>query len=150
VIGKNEELRLISPGAILHFSPRNNPPALSLDAVRTHIWIANSAKEGTFMTNKVIMTVGLTTEPGKEAELSRWYRDVHIPEARPGMQGVSGVTLYESLKSDNNSPCILAIWEFDSPEAAKAIERAIENNQGGNFTPGPKCEIKLLSFFRQV
>ena len=102
------------------------------------------------MSQKVIMTVGLTTELGREAELSRWYREVHIPEARPGMQGVAGVTFYENLKSDSNSPCILAIWEFDSPEAAKAIEEAIEKNQGGNFTLGPRCEIKLLSFFRQV
>ena len=74
------------------------------------------------MAQKVIMTIGLSTEPGTEAELSRWYRDVHIPEARRHMQGVAGVTLYENLKSDKNSPCILAIWEFDSPEAVKAMK----------------------------
>ena len=98
------------------------------------------------MGQKVIMTIGLSTELGKEAELSRWYREVHIPEARRQMQGVGGVTLYENLKSETNSPCILAIWEFDSPEAVKAIE----NSKGHNFTPGPKYEIKLFSFFRQV
>ena len=39
-------------------------------------------KEGAIVAQKMIMTVGLTTELGKEAELSRWYREVHIPERR--------------------------------------------------------------------
>lgn len=102
------------------------------------------------MVQELIMTVGLSTDPGKESELLRWYREVHIPEACGQMQGLAGVTLYENLKSERNLPCILAMWELDSPEAVKAIEKAIEINQGGNFTPGPKCEIRLLSFFRQV
>jgi hypothetical protein len=102
------------------------------------------------MDQKVIMTIGLSTDPGKEAELSRWYRDVHIPEARPHMKGIAGVTLYENLKPDKNSPCVLAIWEFESQEAAKAIQKALESNQSGTFTPGPRCEMKLLSFFRKV
>ncbi len=66
------------------------------------------------------------------------------------MQGIAGVTLYENLRQDKNSPCLLAIWEFDNPEAAKAIQRAMESNQTGSYTPGPKCEIKLLSFFRKA
>jgi hypothetical protein len=102
------------------------------------------------MAQKVIMTVGLSTEPGKEAELSRWYREVHVPEARQQMQGIAGVTLYENLKSDKNSPCLLAIWEYENEEVARAVEQAIENNQDSNFTTGPKYEIGLLSFFRQV
>lgn len=102
------------------------------------------------MGEKVIMTVGLSTDPGNEAELSRWYREVHIPEARPHMQGIAGVTLYENVSSDKNSPCLLAIWEFENPEAAKAIQRAMNSNQSSNYTPGPKCDIKLLSFFRKI
>ena len=66
------------------------------------------------------------------------------------MQGLAGVTLYENLKPDEKTPCILAIWELDSAEAVKTIQESIANNQSGNFTPGPKCEIKLLSFFRQL
>ena len=67
------------------------------------------------------------------------------------MQGMVGVTLFENLKAGKNSPCVLAIWEFDNPEAARAIQIAIENqSQMRDFTPGPACEIKLLSFFREV
>jgi hypothetical protein len=102
------------------------------------------------MADKVMMMVGLSTDPGNEDELSRWYQEVHVPEARQQMQGIAGVTLYENLKSDKNSPCLLAVWEFDNEQAVRAVEKAIENNQDGNFTPGPKCEISLLSFFRQV
>jgi hypothetical protein len=102
------------------------------------------------MAKKVIMTVGLSTDPGKEAELSRWYREVHVPEARQLMQGIAGVTLYENMNSDNNSPCLLAIWEYENEEVARTVQEAVASDQTGNFTPGPKCEISLLSFFRQV
>jgi hypothetical protein len=102
------------------------------------------------MAKKVIMTVGLSTEPGKESELSRWYREVHIPEARQQIQGIAGVTLYENMNSDKNSPCLLAIWEYDNEEAARMVQEAIGKDQTGNFTPGPECEIRLLSFFRQA
>ncbi len=102
------------------------------------------------MAQKVIMTVGLSTEAGKEGELLRWYREVHIPEAKQQMQGIADVRLYENLKFDKNSPCLLAIWEFDNERAVRVVQEAIQNNQGGNYTPGPKIEIRLLSFFRQT
>jgi hypothetical protein len=102
------------------------------------------------MAQEIIMTVGLTTEQGKESELSRWYRDVHIPEARQHMQHLGGVTLYESMKPGQDTLSLLAIWEFDKEDAVKAIQSAIESNQTGTFTPGPKCDVKLLSFFRKI
>ena len=95
---------------------------------------------------KVIMTIGLSTAAGREPELSRWYREVHIPEARGHMSGVAGVTLYENLKLDGNSPCLLAVWEFDNEDAMKAME----GNRSRKFTPGPDYEIKLFNWFRQV
>jgi hypothetical protein len=98
------------------------------------------------MVQKVIMTIGLSTDPGNESDLSRWYREVHIPEARRLMPGTVGVTFYENLKPDKDSPCILAIWEFESEDAVKAVE----NNQARNFTPGPKYEMKLFNWFRRV
>lgn len=100
----------------------------------------------------VILIAGTTcSEPGKEAEFARWYKEVHLPEVLK-VQGVLGASFFETMDPDKDSPCFLAIWELENEQAAARFKNHIRQQRRKeipDFTYGPKFDLKWFKFFRK-
>ncbi len=76
-------------------------------------------------TECAINIVGTEGAIGKEKEWHKWYNEKHIPDIMK-FPGVKKVSRYQKV-SDNGKvsyPEYLAIYEFESPEAAEAYEKS--------------------------
>jgi len=65
---------------------------------------------------RVIRLSGIDCQPGAEEKFNTWYSEVHIPMLLK-YKGITRVTRYKKLDTDEEYPTYFTIYEFDSKEA---------------------------------
>ncbi len=74
---------------------------------------------------KVVFVVGTAYADPKEKEaFYKWYQGTHIPEVMKSAPGMLGATLYENIDPNDDTPRVLALYEFEDEADLVAEEDA--------------------------
>jgi antibiotic biosynthesis monooxygenase (ABM) superfamily enzyme len=74
-----------------------------------------------------IMVVGTECPPEVEEEWNRWYSAKHVPDILK-FKGIRKATRYKIIDDKGEYPKYLAIYEFESPQAAEAWNTSPERD----------------------
>ncbi|MBI4297466.1 MAG: hypothetical protein HY676_02920 [Chloroflexi bacterium] len=100
----------------------------------------------------ILFLVGIAyKDPAQETEFNRWYEEIHIPEVRRAIPGMTKVTRYKA--TDREGPQFLAIYELRDEKVLQDFLSLRERQQRGEihaFTPGPPYDVVLRKAFRPI
>src|SRR5687768_4748391 len=66
----------------------------------------------------IMMTLADCTDPKREAEFSKWYSTIHIPDILAGAGSVTACTRFERISGDTGQK-YLAVYECNTDDVAK-------------------------------
>lgn len=84
---------------------------------------------------KPIWVVRLDLDSSREADINKWYNQIHLPDMIQRMPGVTGVTRYECIMGRRANPKYLSITEIESESILKQAINSAESIKVGEDFP---------------